>query len=767
MRRINVAGLASLFQLTTSYHALRRRRAAHSVRQVVTMPRNRARRSLPSGDAVLSQPLQEACMSASEGSDAFINPFTGRLTPASSRVAKELLRVGFKRSAVNPFRIVWDAAAAQTASPNALRPFLNSIVSWRKNLTALLSRPDAADAVNEEIHRLYGELTSAYLPPKLDAMHDPQLSSMTMTPDQENAIRCAIRGYSMFVGGSAGTGKTVLLKAIHRRLTELGLRVAMTATTGVASVQLGGCTFHLAFGVPLSDATGLKKRWDANALRAVDVVIIDEVSLLDAELFDAFDLEARMARLEPLPFGGLQVIACGDFLQLATTDSASAGPCYQSAAFRHLIAVQLVTPMRHAQGDPLYKMLAQLRVGKFDRKVFASLDRPLSENTENVTHIFPRRRDAQRLNDEKLCELRSEEMIFTPQRGPLQLIGNFTSAGLVEFRKRKHLPNRDEIVEVMTEEIKRIAGVDVADHNVVVMPTRSAKGGVIIRLRHPDDGVAARKGIRSGGSSNFGISSTAVSKNQWKEIMDSTASRLKATLRQVYDEDPQGFVPLSVSMALADVSSHPNAEHLTPLRLKLGCRVMVNRNLSRTVSNGSVGVVEAFALPNPDLFPRRHEAPAKTFYGWLLEKNMFPNLPIVRLLSGEVVQVPPLSLTVGGTPSTFFYGHELYSLPLQLGYSFTVHKVQGLTLEGTVVLDCEKFFECPHLIYVACSRVRSLDQLIVKNIRSDMVIVKRSALEFSKKLKDASIMTNFAPSDGCTRASWVERQSPRLMGLTE
>lgn len=58
-------------------------------------------------------------------------------------------------------------------------------------------------------------------------------------------------------------------------------------------------------------------------------------------------------------------------------------------------------------------------------------------------------------------------------------------------------------------------------------------------------------------------------------------------------------------MALADVTNSDIAATLMPLRLKLGCRVMVNRNLSRSVSNGSVGVVEAFARADVNLFPRR------------------------------------------------------------------------------------------------------------------------------------------------------------------
>ncbi|ORC87010.1 putative PIF1 helicase-like protein [Trypanosoma theileri] len=732
----------------------------------------------------VSPSLQGPSIVSSVSHDAFINPFTGRLTTMKSRVSKELLRVGFVRSPVNPFRLTWDASKLPILTQTALKPFLNSMVSWRKRLAELLLRGDAADAIAEEIHRLYGELTSAYLPPKLDAMHDPQLSGMTMTPDQENVIRFALRGYSMFIGGSAGTGKTVLLKAIHRRLTEMGLRVAMTATTGVASVQLGGCTFHLAFGVPVGNEPRGRRRWDVNALRAVDVVIIDEVSLLDAELFDAFDAEARMARMRPQPFGGLQVIACGDFLQLA--HASTTGSCCGSAAFQQLLAVRLVTPMRHTRGDALYTLLSQLRLGKFDARAFAALDRPLPEKEEEVTYIFPRRRDAQRLNDTKLCELQSEEMMFAPQRGPLHLVGSFTPAGLLEFSKNKKkknilTPNREEIVQVVQEELKNLTGVDVVDHNIVVMPANGEKHALLLRLRNPEDTTLIRKGSNTNSNSsnsnnnlnntitiNSNTSNSAVlSSTRWTTVLNTVAERLNATLRHVYNEDPQGFIPLSVSMALADASNHPNAEQLTPLRLKLGCRVMVNRNLSRTVSNGSVGVVEAFAPPNPDLFPRRHETPARTVYGRLLEKNMFPKLPIVRLLSGEVVQIPPLALMLGGTPSTFFYGHEIYALPLQLGYGFTVHKVQGLTLQGTVVLDCKNFFECPHLVYVACSRVRSMDQLIVRNIRSDMIIVKQSALEFSNQLKDASLITNFIPPEGFARASWVERQTTRLLALNE
>ncbi|KAG8348633.1 AAA domain [Trypanosoma vivax] len=702
-----------------------------------------------------------------DGRGAFVNPFTARLTQPSSRVARELLHAGFEQCPMNPFRLVWAPKSSSALAAASLRPFRNSPVAWRKKLAALLEREDAAQVVNAEIQRLYGELTGSHLPPKLGAAHDPQIGMMKMTPDQENAIRCALQGYSMFVGGSAGTGKTVLLKTIHSRLTDAGLRVAVTATTGVAAVQLGGCTFHMAFGVPIRGERLGKRKWDLNALRAIDVVIIDEVSLLDAELFDAFESEARMARLQTAPFGGLQVIVCGDFLQLATADTETTGPCFESAAFRNLITLRLVTPMRQKEGDPFYEMLSQLRVGIFNSMAFGLLDRPLPTDVDNITYIFPRRADAQRLNEEKLSQLQSEEMTFAPQPGPLQLIGSFTQAALIDLSHSTDQPTREDIVLALIEEFEKLAGISVLEHNVVVMPVRTGKGSYLLRLRHTDECMTTKKSTCDNTRKDHPSSGGSVTTSMWQRVLEATTTRMGAVLCQVYREDPSDLVPPSVSMMLADACMHPTNDFLTPLRLKVGCRVMVNRNLSRTVSNGSVGVVEAFAEPRMDLFPRRYDHAQKTAYGRQPEGSVFPKLPIVRLLNGELVQLPPFTLTVGGTPSTFFYGHALYLLPLQLGYGFTVHKVQGLTLQGTVVLDCEKFFDCPHLIYVACSRVRSMDQLIVKNVHSSMVTVNRNALQFSNALMDASNAANIVPPEGCVPASWAQQLEPSRTGLPQ
>lgn len=781
---------------------------------------------------------------------------------------------------------------------------LNGSISWTQELSLLLRSPDALIAVPHYLQQRYADLTtSSVMPPKLDASTTTEVSSSndaeentatTLTVDQLNVLRLAQQGCSLFIGGSAGTGKTVLLREIHKNLTQMGLRVAMTATTGVAAVQLGGCTFHHAFNAPIYAGGGLglgggavlsaelwSRRWDQTALRAVDVVMVDEVSLLDAQTFDAFDMEARLARMSSQPFGGIQVIVCGDFLQLSI-GLQDALPAYLSTAFTYLMKLRLETPMRHRSGDPLLPLLNEVRRGEFDKKKFAILDKPIPEDTNSsvtTTFIFPRRRDAQRLNEAKLGELITMEKMFAPQRGPLRLSGTFTSSAFMEMINGNSMPQRGKVVDVIREELARILvqqkealqtespdtalllpsssqilsalssvsssfSTLVTDIDVVVMPAQTSSSPTVssastsssffVRIRYPD-GTASPSphtttsgevnGISGSPSNEGNQSSTTVSsvspstpppaemgnamtlentslearsppansssasspssatsssyafsrstsrrragllqmlltREVWEHLAPAVASRLGARVVTFFNEEPRGLIPLSVSMALADMTNNDIAQTLTPLRLKLGCRVMVTRNLSRRVSNGSVGTVEAFADPDSTLFPQQqavfaHRFGSSSSISKTIETECFDKLPIVRLMDGSVVQIPPIPAHIGGSPLTYYYGHDVYAIPLQLGYAFTVHKVQGLTLQGTVVLDCKNFFECPHLVYVACSRVTSMDQLIVKNIRPGMVMVKQSALEFSDTLMPASDAAELEPPPGVARGSWA------------
>lgn len=120
----------------------------------------------------------------------------------------------------------------------------------------------------------------------------------------------------IMVLGGAGTGKTTFLHAL-RRLG--GAKQAFLAPTGVAALQLGGQTIHSFFGLPprLLDPQNVKPRAQRKAvLKKLERLVIDEISMVRADVLDAVDRCLRSARNNPAPFGGVQVVLVGDFLQL-------------------------------------------------------------------------------------------------------------------------------------------------------------------------------------------------------------------------------------------------------------------------------------------------------------------------------------------------------------------------------------------------------------------------------------------------------------------
>ncbi|QIB35152.1 ATP-dependent DNA helicase [Ancylobacter pratisalsi] len=120
----------------------------------------------------------------------------------------------------------------------------------------------------------------------------------------------------VMVLGGAGTGKTTFLHALRK---HGGTKQAFLAPTGVAALQLGGQTIHSFFGLPprLLDPDEVKPRAQKRRLmKKLERLVIDEVSMVRADLLDAVDRVLRLARGDPSPFGGVQVVLVGDFLQL-------------------------------------------------------------------------------------------------------------------------------------------------------------------------------------------------------------------------------------------------------------------------------------------------------------------------------------------------------------------------------------------------------------------------------------------------------------------
>mmetsp|Transcript_29018 Transcript_29018/g.70769 ORF Transcript_29018/g.70769 Transcript_29018/m.70769 type:complete len:746 (-) Transcript_29018:121-2358(-) len=144
-----------------------------------------------------------------------------------------------------------------------------------------------------------------------------------LTEQQQQILRVILGGSSAFFTGAAGSGKSFLLNRIIDVLPSHGTFV--TASTGRAAVQLGGITLHSFAGIGLGLRNGVsvhdllrraRRPETAHRWRSANVLIIDEISMIDAETFDALELIAREVREDSRPFGGIQLVLTGDFLQL-------------------------------------------------------------------------------------------------------------------------------------------------------------------------------------------------------------------------------------------------------------------------------------------------------------------------------------------------------------------------------------------------------------------------------------------------------------------
>lgn len=138
---------------------------------------------------------------------------------------------------------------------------------------------------------------------------------------QPEALAILESGQSALLTGAAGSGKTYLLSRFITRAKKAGRTVAVTATTGLAATHLNGATIHAWSGIGIHDElpsghTGNFSQQRRRLITAADVLIIDEISMLHDYRLDMIDTVCREVRDSDEPFGGLQVVLCGDFFQL-------------------------------------------------------------------------------------------------------------------------------------------------------------------------------------------------------------------------------------------------------------------------------------------------------------------------------------------------------------------------------------------------------------------------------------------------------------------
>ncbi|BBN03582.1 ATP-dependent DNA helicase PIF1 [Marchantia polymorpha subsp. ruderalis] len=535
------------------------------------------------------------------------------------------------------------------------------------------------------------------------------------SPEQQRVIKLVNEGKNIFFTGAGGTGKTYVLKYIIASLKKkFGIKhrapqpgavegsivyctcftcsVAVTAATGIAALAIGGTTLHSATGIGVPRRirdfarmyqTRVKTKW-----RNLKVLIIDEISMISAEVFEYLEqtiTEVRKASEEEMdleeatalrsvneadvrpkeeqfrPFGGLQVILAGDFFQLLPVlnrfddftvkptwdELTNRGLAFQAPAWQKAELEVVVLQMMFRQNDKDYfvKLLQNIRTGLNPdsvEEIVLKCSRELKcEHGIKPTQLYPRNKEVKELNEKELTKLRTREEV---------------------------------IISVDTFET--------SEEKLLLKPSELDNLQAVCR-RH---------------------------------------ERHKRMLQD------HGFWHACIADQV--------------LRLKTGAQVMLIRNIKRPGSqklslvNGSRGIIVGWTERTHALdelaeeFQKAGEGGKKktSMFDWMksIDDSNFEMIPRVKFRNGQTLNVLPMNfdfevLNVGECTRI--------QIPLKLAWALTIHKCQGMTLDYAKVALSGIFAEGQ--AYVALSRVRSMDGLQILNTsRSPVVRVNRDVQEF-------------------------------------
>jgi ATP-dependent DNA helicase PIF1 len=198
-----------------------------------------------------------------------------------------------------------------------------------------------------------------------------------MNYKQQYAITMMNDGNNVFLTGGAGVGKSYVIRRFieeyhndNSNITKKGL--AITSTTGVSAVLIGGKTLHSWAGIGLGKGDLIEKiNKNRKAMRnwlSVKTLIIDEISMLNPRLFERLDKVARHFRDAEKPFGGIQLVVVGDFCQLPVVkgdgDFCFNSPCWQDCDFQVVNLTQVI----RQENLEFATVLQEIRLGNVSKK---------------------------------------------------------------------------------------------------------------------------------------------------------------------------------------------------------------------------------------------------------------------------------------------------------------------------------------------------------------------------------------------------------------
>jgi ATP-dependent exoDNAse (exonuclease V) alpha subunit len=252
---------------------------------------------------------------------------------------------------------------------------------------------------------------------------------------QKEALKVLKMGKNVFLTGPAGSGKTYLLNDYIDFLKERGVEVAVTASTGIAATHLKGMTIHSWSGIGIKDTLSdqdldfmEQKQYLYKRYEKTKVLIIDEISMLNASILDCVDKVAKMFKRNNEPFGGMQVIFSGDFFQLPPIQkkvdpntifsdeeySPKTPFAFTSKAWQESDLHICYLNEQHRQKDnELLNILNSIRDGVVDKKIHSTLKNRVEEvDDEDITKLFTHNINVDSYNQKMLDTIKEPSKVF-------------------------------------------------------------------------------------------------------------------------------------------------------------------------------------------------------------------------------------------------------------------------------------------------------------------------------------------------------------------
>ena len=298
-----------------------------------------------------------------------------------------------------------DVSKIINISVNHIKDFIeknkNKLVKNNNDKKDILEKPDKKDILEK--------------PDKKDILEKINKKEIILNFEQQSALEAFKNNKNIFLTGPAGTGKSVTLKKMIEYTEYKNINYGVTATTGTAAFLIGGKTLHSYLGIGIAKDSAKEifefvrrnRPYITKKLRALKVLIIDEISMLDIILLEKISEYLSLIRYNSKPFGGIQIVLTGDFCQL---EPVNGDYCFKSELWNklNLEIIYLIKIIRQDGDIKFQKMLSYLRYGICSDKTFENLSK-LKNN--KITTVKPTVLYSMNYNVDKINKMEYKKLI--------------------------------------------------------------------------------------------------------------------------------------------------------------------------------------------------------------------------------------------------------------------------------------------------------------------------------------------------------------------